>query len=78
MPPKFNTFGLFIPILGTSAIMDQTACCYNVTTSETGLFEQNCQNTTAKKAINKDKDGFLVERANICKIGSKTKKKPTF
>ena len=35
--PKFNTFGLFIPILGTSAIMDQTACCYNVTTSETGL-----------------------------------------
>ena len=23
--PKFNTFGLFIPILGTSAIMDQTA-----------------------------------------------------
>ena len=35
--PKFNIFGLFIPILGTSAIMDQTACCYNVTTSETGL-----------------------------------------
>ena len=35
--PKFNTFGLFIMILGTSAIMDQTACCYNVTTSETGL-----------------------------------------
>ena len=35
--PKFNTFELFIPILGTSAIMDQTACCYNVTTSETGL-----------------------------------------
>ena len=26
--PKFNTFGLLIPILGTSAIMDQTACCY--------------------------------------------------
>ena len=36
--PKFNTFGLFIPIMGTSAIMDQTACCYNVTTSETGLY----------------------------------------
>ena len=35
--PKFNTFGLFILILGTSAIMDQTGCCYNVTTSETGL-----------------------------------------
>ena len=31
--PKINTFGLFILILGTSAIMDQTACCY-VTTSE--------------------------------------------
>ena len=36
--PKFNTFGFFIPILGTSAIMDQAACCYNVTTSKTGLF----------------------------------------
>ena len=36
--PKFNTSGSFIPILGTSAIMDQTPCCYNVTTSETGLF----------------------------------------
>ena len=36
--PKFNTFGLFIRILGTSAIMDQAACCYNVTTSETGLY----------------------------------------
>ena len=34
---KLNAFGLFIPILGTSAIIDQTACCYNVTTSETGL-----------------------------------------
>ena len=28
---KFK-FGLFFPILGTSAIMDQTACCYNVAT----------------------------------------------
>ena len=36
--PKFNTFGWSVPILGTSAIMDQTACCYNVTTSETGLY----------------------------------------
>ena len=36
--PKFNTSGLFIPILGTSAIMDQTACCHRVTTSETGLY----------------------------------------
>ena len=36
--PKFNTFGLFILILSTSAIMDQTACCYNVTTPETGLY----------------------------------------
>ena len=25
---NFNTFGLFTPILGTSAIMDQTACFY--------------------------------------------------
>ena len=38
--PKFKSFGLFIPVLGTSAIMDQTACCYNVTTSETGLLTQ--------------------------------------
>ena len=37
--PKFNTFRLFIPILGTFAIIDQTACCYNVTTSKTGLLE---------------------------------------
>ena len=35
--PKLTTFGLFILNLGTSAIMDQTACCYNVTTSEIGL-----------------------------------------
>ena len=35
--PKFKSFGLYIPLLGTSAIMDQTVCCYNVTTSETGL-----------------------------------------
>ena len=39
--PKFNTFGLFIMILGTSAIMDQTVCCYNVTTSETGPLDLN-------------------------------------
>ena len=36
IPPKFNSFGLFILILGTSAIMDQAACCYNMTTSEIG------------------------------------------
>ena len=36
--PNLNTFGLFIPILGRSTIMDQTGCCYNVTTSETGLY----------------------------------------
>ena len=36
--PNFNTVGLFIVILGASTIMDQTACCYNVTTSETGLL----------------------------------------
>ena len=35
--PKFTTFGLLILNLDTSAIIDQTACCYNVTTSEIGL-----------------------------------------
>ena len=35
---KFSTLGLLILVLGTSAIMDQTACCYNVMTSETGLY----------------------------------------
>ena len=35
--PEFNTFRLFILIRGTSTIMDQTACCYNVTTSEIDL-----------------------------------------
>ena len=39
--PKFNKFGLLILILGTSAIMDQTACCYNMTTSEIGLFTKS-------------------------------------
>ena len=34
---KFSTFGLFILILNTSAIMDHTACCYVVMTSEMGL-----------------------------------------
>ena len=34
---KFTTFGLFILILGTSAIMDQRACCYVVKTSKIGL-----------------------------------------
>ena len=36
--PKFNTLKLFILNLGASTIMDQTARCYNVTTSETGLY----------------------------------------
>ena len=31
--PKFITFGSFIWIMGTSAIMDQTTCYYYVTTS---------------------------------------------
>ena len=34
---KITTFSSFILILGISAIMDQTACCYVVTTSEIGL-----------------------------------------
>ena len=47
------------------------------------VFEQNCENTTAKKARNKDRERFLAfERANILskmparKISSKIKKKP--
>ena len=32
--PKFTTFGLLIPILGTSTIMDQADCCYAMTTME--------------------------------------------
>ena len=32
---KFNTFELFILILSVFAIINQTVCCYNVTTSET-------------------------------------------
>ena len=35
--PKLNKFGLLTLILGTSAIMDQRTCCYNMTTSEIGL-----------------------------------------
>ena len=41
IPAKFNSFELFILILGTSAIMDHTACCYNMTTSEIGLYGKN-------------------------------------
>ena len=26
--PNFNTFGCFIPVMGTSTIMDQTGCFY--------------------------------------------------
>ena len=29
--PKFTKLGLFIPIMGTSAIMDQITCFYVVT-----------------------------------------------
>ena len=29
--PKFTKLGLFIPVLGTSAIMDEIICCYVVT-----------------------------------------------
>ena len=36
--PKLKKLGLLILILGISAIMDRTACCYNVTTSKTGLY----------------------------------------
>ena len=36
---KFNTCRFLTLILGTFIIMDQTACCYNVTSSETGLFK---------------------------------------
>ena len=36
---KFTIFGSFILILGTSAIVDQKACCYVVTTSEIVLYE---------------------------------------
>ena len=36
--PNSNKFGLLILILGTSAIMDQTACCYNMMTLEIGLY----------------------------------------
>ena len=39
--PKFNKFGLLILILGTSAIMDQTACCYNMKTLEIGLYNHD-------------------------------------
>ena len=39
--PKFNKFGLLILIMRTSAIMDQTACCYNMTTSEIGLYKSS-------------------------------------
>ena len=35
---KFTTFGSFILILGTSLIMDQTACFYVLTALEIGLY----------------------------------------
>ena len=48
------------------------------------IFGQNCENITVKKAKNKNKGVFLLERANILskklasKIGYKREKKPTF
>ena len=47
------------------------------------IFEQNCENTTAKKPETRIRVDFLIERANILskkparKIGLKTEKKPT-
>ena len=38
MLTKFTRFGLFILILGISAIVDYVACCYFVTTWEIGLY----------------------------------------
>ena len=62
---KFNTFGLFIMILGTSAIMDQTACCYNVTTSETGLYR-------SQSVLNLARDYFIqapfIVPSLVCEI----------
>ena len=58
--PKFNTFGLFIPILGTSAIMDQTACCYNVTRSETGLYLNHYQSMGVTRALVSEDCPFTV------------------
>ena len=37
--PKFTTFGLFILFLGTSTIMNQTACCHAVMISEICLHD---------------------------------------
>ena len=61
--PKFNKIELFVLILGTSAIMDQTACCYNVTTSETGLH-----NTVSPLKLHK-KSLQLVHAVDVSKAG---------
>ena len=48
------------------------------------MFQQNFENTTAKKPETRTKVDFLFERVNILskmparKIGSKIKEKPTF
>ena len=50
------------------------------------IFEQTCENTTARKAINKDKGpGIKVdlmptfcEKSQLIKSAQKSKKKPTF
>ena len=67
--PKFNTFELFILILGASTIMDQTACRYSVTTSETGLYgiTSNYEEISAKYKLKWSK---LVNLQN--KIGPLT------
>ena len=67
--PKFNTFGLFIPILGTSAIMDQKACCYDATTSEIGpLHKVELGSTFCKNCI--DCFIFFISQvaAQDCKV----------
>ena len=38
-----DKFGLSIPVLGISTIMDQAACCYVVMTLEIGLQHGSCE-----------------------------------
>ena len=45
--PKFTIFGLFVVILDTSTIMDQTACCYVMTTSEIRLCDSSFEGNQA-------------------------------
>ena len=48
--PKLTTFSSSILILGTSAIMDQTACCHVDTTSKIGLLKNLSKTITATTA----------------------------